>query len=213
MLTYERSGPEVVAEGATVAVLLHGRGSDRADLQGLRTRLPASWTLLTPQAPHPGGPWGYGPGWAWYRYVADDRVEERGLGESLSLVDAFLDGLPGLLGARPGRIVLGGFSQGGTVSLAWALSRPGRVHTVLNLSGFLPDAHVIHAANLSRNSTPVFWGHGLHDPAIPHTLARKGRARLQAAGVPLAVRDYPMGHAIDAAEIFDAVAFVQFPAS
>lgn len=213
MLTHERSGPEAMSEGATVAVLLHGRGSDRADLQGLRTRLPAGWVLLTPQAPHPGGPWGYGPGWAWYRYVADDRVEERGFEESLSLLDAFLDGLPALLGARPGRIVLGGFSQGGTVSMAWALSRPGRVHAVLNFSGFLPDARVIQAADLSRGSTPIFWGHGLHDPSIPHALARKGRARLEAAGVPLTARDYPMGHGIDAAEVFDAVAFVQFPGS
>lgn len=209
MLTYERSGPEAVADGATVVVLLHGRGSDRADLQGLRTAIPPAWPLLTPQAPHPGGPWGYGAGWAWYHYIAADRLEERGLEESLSMLDAFLRELPEHLGARPRRIILGGFSQGGTVSLAYALSHPGQVAAVVNFSGFLAEARVVRSAHLSGRSTPVFWGHGLHDPAIPHALAIKGRARLEAAGVPVGARDYPIGHWIAPGEVMDAVSFVQ----
>jgi phospholipase/carboxylesterase len=209
VLTYERSGPDVVADGATVAVLLHGRGSDRADLQGLRTAIPPAWPLLTPQAPHPGGPWGYGAGWAWYHYIAADRLEERGLEESLSMLEVFLEDLPRHLGARPRRVILGGFSQGGTVSLAYALSRPGRVAAVVNFSGFLAEARVVRSAPLSSRSTPVFWGHGLHDPSIPHALAVKGRARLEAAGVRLGVRDYPIGHWIAPGEVMDALAFVQ----
>jgi phospholipase/carboxylesterase len=208
MLTYERSGPDVVTDGGTVMVLLHGRGSDRADLQGLRARLPATWTLLTPQAPFPGGPWGYGPGWAWYRYVAADRLEERALEESLTLLDGFLDRVPELLGARPGRVVLGGFSQGGTTSLAYALFRPGRVSAVLNFSGFLAEARVVGAGLLAAGRTPVFWGHGLHDPAIPHALAVKGRARLVAAHVRVTARDYPIGHWIDGGELLDAITFL-----
>jgi phospholipase/carboxylesterase len=212
MLTYERSGPDAMTSSATVAVLLHGRGSDRADLQGLRAHIPGGWPLLTPQAPHPGGPWGYGPGWAWYRYVAADRVEEPGLEESLSMLDAFLEELPEHLGARPQRIILGGFSQGGTVSLAYALSRPGRVAAVLNFSGFLPEARVVDVALLSPPRVPVFWGHGLHDPSIPHALAVKGRARLEAHGVPLLARDYPIGHTLTSMEVFDGISFVQFGA-
>ena len=39
VLDFERSGPGNAAAGATVAVLLHGRGSDKHDLQGLRPQL------------------------------------------------------------------------------------------------------------------------------------------------------------------------------
>ena len=125
------------------------------------------------------------------------------------MLDVFLRELPEHLGARPRRIILGGFSQGGTLSLAYALWRPGRVAAVLNLSGFLAEARVVNAALFAPGSTPVFWGHGLHDPAIPHALAIKGRARLQAAGVPLEGRDYPIGHWVAPGEVMDAVSFVQ----
>lgn len=208
MLTFERSGPETVSDGATVLVLLHGRGSDRADLQGLRSMLPGSWTLVTPQAPFRGEPWGYGPGWAWYRHIAADRLQERSLEESLAALDAFLGSLPELLGTRPGSVVLGGFSQGGTVSLAYALNHRAKVAAVLNFSGFLAEAHVVRVG-LTLGGPPVFWGHGLHDPAIPHTLAVSGRARLAAARVRVEGRDYDMGHTIQAGEIADAVAFLR----
>lgn len=206
MLTYERSGPGTVADGATVAVLLHGRGSDRADLQGLRAMLPGSWTLLTPQAPFRGEPWGYGPGWAWYQHVAADRLQERSLEESLGALHGFLGALPGVLGARPGRVVLGGFSQGGTVSLAYALNHPG-VAAVLNFSGFLAEARIVRVG-LTTGGPPVFWGHGLHDPAIPHTLAVKGRERLATARVRVEGRDYRIGHMIQPGEVLDAVTFL-----
>lgn len=209
MLGFDLSLPPGAADGATVAVLLHGRGSHRGDLQALRPHLPEAWTLVTPQAPHPGHPWGYGPGWAWYRYVAEDRVEDPTLTWSLQTLDRFLGRLPEILGFRPERLVLGGFSQGGTSSLAYALTRPGTVAGVLNFSGFLVDSPVLSPAAMADASVPVFWGHGTRDPNIPHRLAVKGRARLEEAGAPLAARDYAIGHWIDPAEVADAVAFVE----
>jgi len=209
MLVYDLSLPAGTEDGATVAVLLHGRGSHRGDLQALRPHLPASWVLLTPQAPHPGHPWGYGPGWAWYRYLSEDRVEDATLTWSLSALDAFLGGLPKTLGFTPGRLILGGFSQGGTSSLSYALTRPGRVDGVLNFSGFLVDSPLVSDEHLGSSTTPVFWGHGTRDPNIPHRLAVKGRGRLEEAGAALASRDYEIGHWIDPQEVADAVAFVE----
>ncbi|MEQ9400607.1 MAG: alpha/beta hydrolase-fold protein [Longimicrobiales bacterium] len=209
MLVYDLHRPDTLADGDTVAVLLHGRGSHRGDLQALRAHLPESWALVTPQAPYPGHPWGYGPGWAWYRYVAEDRVQDDTLARSLEAVEAFLADVPGILGVTPGRVVLGGFSQGGTTSLAYGLTRPGAVHAVLNFSGFLADSPVIPADALGPGATPAFWGHGLRDPAIPHGLAIRGRNRLDKAGAPVQNRDYEIGHWIDPAEVADAVAFVQ----
>lgn len=209
MLGYDLSRPPDLADGATVAVLLHGRGSHRGDLQALRPHLPDDWALVTPQAPHPGHPWGYGPGWAWYRYVAEDRLVDETLEASLDALEAFLDSVPALLGVEPGRIVLGGFSQGGTMSLAFGLTRPGRVAAALNFSGFLADSAVVPAARMTPDATPVFWGHGTRDPNIPHALAVRGRGTLDAAGVPLEARDYAIGHWIDPKEVGDAVAFVE----
>lgn len=203
---FEVSGPRPPRANGTVAVLLHGRGSDMHDLQGLRRLLPDSWTLVTPRATYPGAPWGYGPGWAWYRYVADDRVVEETLSHSLDALDGFLDDLPDHLGGPVERLVLGGFSQGGTMSLAYALTRDRPIVAALNFSGFLADGV---DTSKSSDAPPVFWGHGLHDPAIPHALATRGRATLEAAGVSVTATDHPIGHGIVPDEIEAAVRMVE----
>lgn len=208
-LDFERSGPSQAGAGGTVVVLLHGRGSDKNDLQGLRPQLPHEWVLVTPQAPFPGAPWGYGGGGAWYRYKQDDEVWEDTLRESLSRLDSFLAELPKALGFEPGRLILGGFSQGGTVSLAYALSRPGAVAAALNFSGFLAAAVELDERGGAPPETPIFWGHGLGDPAIPIGLAEKGRNRLRRAGAKLVERDYRIGHWIVEEEVADAVAMVE----
>jgi len=141
--------------------------------------------------------------------VAEDRVEEGGLTWSLEALDRFMAGLSGLVGFRPGPVVLGGFSQGGTTSLAYAFTRPGSVAAALNFSGFLPDSPVLPADALGPDATPVFWGHGTRDPNIPHRLADKGRDLLHRSGTPLTVGDYDIGHWIDPSEVADAVAFVE----
>lgn len=196
---------EAAEDGSTVAVLLHGRGSHKGDLQSLRPLLPRSWSLVTPEAPFPGSPWGYGPGSAWYRYIEDDRVVEETLAESLSRLERFLAGLPRLVGFEPGRVVLGGFSQGGTTSLAYALSHPGAVAAVLNFSGFLVASTELDETGASPPPTPIFWGHGVGDPAIPIALAEKGRSRLRRAGAQLTARDYRIGHSIAEEEVEHAV--------
>jgi phospholipase/carboxylesterase len=208
MLGFDLSRPPGTTDGATVAVLLHGRGSHRGDLQALRPIIPADWVLVTPQAPHSGHPWGYGPGWAWYRYLAEDRVEDMGLKTSLTTLDALLAELPALLKLTPGRVIMGGFSQGGTVSLAHALTRPDAVAATMVFSGFLPATPLLEDGALARARTPIFWGHGTRDENVPFGLAERGRSRLLGVGAPLEARDYDIGHWIDPAEVADAVAFI-----
>ncbi len=198
--------------GGPVAVLLHGRGSNRRDLTSLAPAFPAEWTVVTPEAPHPGMPWGYGPGSAWYRYVQDNQVVGETLEQSLGELDGLIDGLPELLGAPPIRVVLGGFSQGGTMSLAYAFTRAGRpdyrVDSVLNFSGFVVDDPVVKLSEEAVQATRIFWGHGRQDPAIPYSLAERGRATLREFGADLTVSDHHIGHWIDAEELEAAVRWV-----
>ena len=207
-LLYDRMVPGGAGDGTTVAVLLHGRGSHKGDLQALAPVLPPDWALVTPQAPYPGAEWGYGPGWAWYRYVKEDRVVPETLDSSLGKIDDFLHALPDVVGFQPGRIILGGFSQGGTSSLAYALKHPGRLAAAWNFSGFLADSVKVPEGAAAAEATPVFWGHGLQDPAIPHYLALRERDALEKAGVPLVALDYAIGHWMVPEEIHEAVAML-----
>ena len=208
-LDYDLSLPPTIPDGGTVAVLLHGRGSHKGDLQGLSRLLPPDWALLTPQAPFAGAPWGYGPGWAWYRYLGENHLLEETLDDSLTLLDRFLAGLPDVLGFSPGSIILGGFSQGGTTSLAYAISRPGSVHAVWNFSGFLHAGLALPTGQAAASATPIFWGHGRQDGAIPFSMAESGRAALREAGVRFSMADFDIGHWIVPEEVEAALALVE----
>ncbi|MFZ5815986.1 MAG: alpha/beta hydrolase [Bacillota bacterium] len=211
MLQYEIGLPRQVQDGAPVVVLLHGRGSHMGDLMGLRPYLPEEMILVAPQAPFPGQPWGYGPGWAWYRFLGRNRPEPESFAAGQEALEEFLRELPGRLPVQPGPLALGGFSQGGTMSLAYALRNPGRVAHCINLSGFLADHPSVRLSAETVRGTRFFWGHGTADPAIPFDLAVEGRAQLRSAGADLTEGTYRMGHSISTEEIQDLVRWLTAP--
>lgn len=207
-LEYEMSLPDKVRDGAPLIVLLHGRGSDSHDLLGLRSGLPQDAILVGPRAPFPGAPWGYGSGWAWYRYLGEDRPEPDSFDESQNRLAEFLEQLPDQLPVRTGLFALGGFSQGGTMALAHALRNPGKVPNVLNFSGFLANHPSVKVNPETVAGTRIFWGHGHHDPAIPFEMAEQGRAVLRESGAQLEEADYDIGHWIDPGELAAASAWL-----
>lgn len=204
LLRHEIAMPQSPQDGANVIVLLHGRGADRFDLLGLSKRFPDDWIVVTPEAPFPAATWGYGPGSAWYRYLGRNRPEEKSFNTSLERLSEFLAALPKIVGVTPGRVALGGFSQGGTMSLAYALSRPDGPTYILNFSGFLADHPRVNVTPASVKGYRFFWGHGKQDPNIPFDLAIEGRSMLRDAEAHLTTRDYNIGHWIDAQELSDA---------
>ncbi|KZT70330.1 Phospholipase/carboxylesterase [Daedalea quercina L-15889] len=65
------------------------------------------------------------------------------------------------------RILLGGFSQGGAMSLLTALTAERKFAGVAVLSGWLPLSKKMKAmATPNILQTPLFWGHGEDDPLI-----------------------------------------------
>jgi phospholipase/carboxylesterase len=138
-----------------------------------------------------------------------NRPEPESFEASQRALGAFLAELPGRLPVRTGPLVLGGFSQGGTMSVAYALRNPGAAPLVLNFSGFLADHPSVAATAESVRGTRFWWGHGTLDPQIPFALGEEGRAALLAAGADLEARDYEIGHGIDGDEARDARAWLE----
>jgi phospholipase/carboxylesterase len=204
MLDYNFSLPADPADGAPVIVLLHGRGSNKSDLMGLRPGLPPEAIVVTPQAPFSGAQWGYGGGWAWYKYLGGTTPDPDTFLSGQAQLEEFFANLPQILPVKPGPIVIGGFSQGATSSLAYALRHPGTVAGVLVFSGFLADHPSVAATPETVAGTRFFWGHGHGDPMISHATGEQGRAALRAAGADLTTGDYPIGHSIDPGELHDA---------
>ena len=153
----------LIAEGAVdapVIVLLHGRGSDERDLFPLGRELHAEATIVSIRAPFDAAPWGYGPGWAWYRFLGGTTPEPDSFAAGQAALEGYLQELPDRLGrAIPTRsLVLGGFSQGGTTALAQLLRRPGSAAAVMVFSGFLATHPTVSATPERVGTTPIWWG-------------------------------------------------------
>lgn len=187
---------------APVLVLMHGRGSDERDLFPVGRMLHPTAAVVSVRAPFPAAPWGYGTGYAWYRYLGGTTPEPESFAAGQDSLDAFLAQLRIEHADAP--IVLGGFSQGGTTALAHALRHPGAVAGVINLSGFLAEHPTVTVTPASVATTPIFWGHGEVDPSIPFATAMAGWTALQDAGAALTAKGYPgMGHTIGSEEVAD----------
>jgi len=211
MLKYETVIPSNATDGSQLVVLMHGRGADRFDLLDLPPLIAPDAVVVCPEAPWSGTPWGYGPGWAWYRFLGRNRPEPESFERSQADLGAFLAELPAKLPVRTGELVLGGFSQGGVMAMAYALRNPGTVPRVMNFSGFLADHPSVVPSPENVAGTRFFWGHGTLDPQIPFDLAIEGRALLSEAGADLTARDYRIGHGISPDEAKDARAWLAAP--
>ena len=193
--------PEAARDGATLIVLMHGRGSDRDDLAPLAGGFPDDAVLAFPNGPFAGAPWGYGPGRAWYRFLGGASPEPESFEAGQRALAAWLDALRGSLPVRVGPLILGGFSQGSTSAIGYALRNPGKVHGVLNWSGFVPEHSTVEARRDTCDGLRVFWGHGTADGNVPYALAVTGRAMLASAGAMVTAFDHPSGHTITRDEL------------
>lgn len=203
MLTYEIISAKNGGDTAPLIVLMHGRGANRFDLMSLNDSMPRNATIVFPEAPFEAAAWGYGPGSAWYQFLGRNRPEPESFSRSLQELGELIASFD-----AP-RVVIGGFSQGGTMGLAYALSHPGAIDGVLNFSGFLADHPAVRVTPEAVAGTSIFWGHGTHDPAIPFALAVEGRAQLRAANANLTSYDYEIGHWIAPEELRDAVKWIE----
>ena len=208
MLKYEARIPDNARDDARLILLLHGRGSNRHDLFSLAEHMPDDAIVIAPEAPFAAAPWGYGPGSAWYQFLGRNRPEPESFTTSLHSIEELIAGLAKEMSF--GKVVLGGFSQGGTLSLAYTLTHQNEVAGAMNFSGFLADhPQLSPIPPVPASPSPIFWGHGKQDPAIPFQLAIEGRAALQSAGYKVDAHDYDIGHWIDGAELRDAVAWLE----
>lgn len=102
------------------------------------------------------------------------------------------------------RIVLAGFSQGGTVALQAALETDTRLAGVLALSTWLPDDPGLRERYGAANrDLPVFMAHGLLDPMVPCQLGVMTREYLRGLGSPVTWNEYMMEHGVCNEEIRD----------
>jgi phospholipase/carboxylesterase len=204
------TGPDPAAS----IVWLHGLGADGWDFLPVveALPLPVAVRFVFPHAPT--RPVTINDGLvmrAWYDVLALEgarREDEAGIRASARLVEALVE-REARRGVPAGRLVLGGFSQGGAMALQVGLRHARRLGGLVVLSAYLPLAHTADAeATAAGRSVPVFLAHGTADPLVPLARAHAARDRLRALGLPVEYHEYPMAHAVSDAELRDLGAWL-----
>ncbi|HET7922079.1 MAG TPA: alpha/beta hydrolase-fold protein [Gammaproteobacteria bacterium] len=200
---------ETGAEPVASVIWLHGLGADGHDFEPLvpELKLPASLPVrfVFPHAPVRPVTLNNGyPMRAWFDITKIALQQPRDVA-GMNEARATLEGLiarENTRGIPAQRIVVAGFSQGGSVALYTGLQYRERLAGIMALSTYLPITEgfpfAVHPANAS---VPVFYAHGTEDPVVPLPLAEHTRNALTALGCSILWHSYPMPHAVHPLEI------------
>lgn len=170
-------------------VMLHGLGDSIEGYRWMPEALNLPWlNFLLVNAPD-----AYYGGYSWFDYP--DNMAP-GILRSRKLIFELLDGLQ-IKGFPPREVTLGGFSQGGLVTMDAGLRYPHRLAGLLDISGW-----VFEIEKLLKELSPVareqrlLISHGPYDQVIPFEPVKEQARALKDAGLKVEWHEFPKGHTI-----------------
>jgi phospholipase/carboxylesterase len=178
-------------------LLLHGVGSNEANLASLAASLPEELEVILLRGPLQVGPQGY----AWYQVNFTSNgpsFNQEQAESSRNLLQRFIEALPEL------PTVIAGFSQGGIMSASLGVTEPELVAGFAILSGRMLRELDPRIASTDRlKSVRAFIAHGHRDNVLPVAWAKEADAWLDRIGVAHETHFYDMAHEIVAEELAD----------
>ncbi|MDP5240147.1 alpha/beta fold hydrolase [Uliginosibacterium sp. 31-16] len=190
-------------------VLLHGKGANEENLFELAQYFDPRFMVISLRAPHEMAP-GY---YRWYERTETAQgsiFDEAEIEASrLWLIQAINDAVMAL-GADPHQVHILGFSQGGAMALALALTAPRHLRSVVSIAGRLLAASAPFAAPAeAMNHLTLLIQHGTQDEMVPYAESVAACALFAELGVKLGFKEYGAGHTISPAMLKDALDFLR----
>ena len=187
-------------------LLLHGYGSNEADLMSFATYFADNFFVAAARAPY-NLSWG---GHAWFdinwnasggrNFVNSEQAEA----SRLTLLQ-FVDEIVAQHDLDANRVFLAGFSQGAIMSYSAALTTPEKFAGIVAMSGALPYQQLPIADAARLKDFPILITHGVNDPVLPIQSGRQARDFLQKLPIKLDYREYADAHNISEASLRDVV--------
>ena len=187
-------------------VLMHGVGSNEADLFGLAPYVPANFHVISLRAPYVMGPSAYG----WFEFSVGPQGE-RSINEaqeaaSRETVAQTLLAASHQFNVPTERIVAGGFSQGGIMALSLLLTQPQVMHAAMAMhSRLLPQVLPLLTPVEELQGKQLWLSHGTRDNVIPLAAAHQIRDLVETLPIELDYAEYPSAHQIIEEELVEAM--------
>lgn len=194
------SAPPGGVKPTSLVILLHGYGSNGADLIGLvpywRAALPQT-LFLSPDAPQacPGAPGGR----QWWPLTSlTPAARAAGVRVEAATLNAYIDHQLAAHGLTEDRLALVGFSQGTMMALHVGPRRARRLAGIVGYSGMLADPDALAAE--VKTKPPVLLVHGDADEVLPVASLHAAQRRLEVLGFEVSSHVSPgLGHSVDEA--------------
>lgn len=187
-------------EAAPTVVALHGHGAHGQDLLGLAPHLADGRVMmLCPQAEFPVAPGAY----TWFHRDGDAQRTVEEFERVASALRTFIETKVPECGGDPERVVVLGFSQGGTLAYRLGLAEPRRWAGIAALSTYFPEDMAPSVDREAAADVPLLVQHGTHDQMIAVQRAQASRDLLQTIGAQPQYLEYGMQHEISRQSLTD----------
>ncbi len=189
-----------------LVILMHGYGSNMSDLAPLAPMISTEGCLFAfPNAPIR---LDFGLGMVGYAWSAPLEADFDADGRAESQLDTMIEDVTSRYGVEEGRVVIGGFSQGGMMALRHGLRHPDRFPGIVALSSRLPPQDRPSGSGDTTRSQRVFIAHGTFDDVIHVQEGRSAHDLLSRSGYPSEYHEYEMAHQIIPEVIADLSAWL-----
>ncbi|WP_189453239.1 alpha/beta hydrolase [Cognatilysobacter bugurensis] len=184
---------------SALLVLLHGVGGDELQLADAGARVGHDVLVVLPRGQQTIS----GERLGWFREsLGEDEprvVEDEAEDARLKLIE-FVAQLQGRHDIAPARTVFAGFSQGGMLAAAAALTSPASVAGFAMLCGrVMPELEPFLADGENARHLHALIVHGREDDVLPAEWATRAAAQLETLGVAHELRLHDAGHTLEPA--------------
>lgn len=201
-LAYLTVYPDGYAEGKPypLIILLHGFGANKDNLSDLAPLIDRTdYIYVLPDAPLSAADEPTIRAW----YERGGKESPAAVREAIASLDGFVKEVIARFRVPAGRVLLGGFSQGGAMSLRFGLPRPDLFAGIAVLSGSLRQLDDLTPTLPVERTQPLFVAHGRHDTMVPFEWSKDLVAYLEAQGYRPTYKAYPIDHEISPALLRD----------
>jgi phospholipase/carboxylesterase len=205
VLQYLVREPKIKSEHPPVIFLLHGVGSNEADLFSFANQLPEKYLVISARAPISLD----GNSFAWYQVdfsTGKPVFNFQQAEESKTKLIKFISQIKDKYSVNSNEIYLCGFSQGAIMSFSIGLTRPDIVKGIAVMSGrLLEEIKPFIASKEKLQSLKVFISHGTNDSTLPLKYAKDANDFLKTFNLHPSFKEYQTGHEINTDMLSDLI--------
>ncbi|MCK1996952.1 dienelactone hydrolase family protein [Psychrobacillus psychrodurans] len=201
--TFNHTAPINTSKKQPAIFLLHGMGSNEADLPQLVRDFENTHHIFSLR-----GPIVQKPGYSFFEIEEIGKPIRDIFDKIVTHIQAFIREAIVEYNLNPDNITILGFSQGAILAQTVALTMGNEISKVVALSGYIPEFVKTEYSKRDVNHLSIFISHGNYDYVIPSQWGIESNDYFEAMGAKVTFKSYNDGHGVTPENHQDLVEFL-----